>query len=172
MTENDNLIKQFEAETGKNAIWRGQETKNFIKWKKEKSGKHLKTSSKIGTVISSQKQISLNNILAKLTEFEQRLIRLEETVFSSKKQQGTQTISDDHFLRIINAVYNSIDNKMADFVQISTLTEKIKEYVSWSTEKIHHELYRLFTEYKVDLQPGKGEGLESDGKLFVWFKLK
>ncbi|MFW9894342.1 MAG: DNA-directed RNA polymerase subunit A' [Candidatus Thorarchaeota archaeon] len=32
------LIKQFEEETGKNAVWRGKETKAYINWKKEKLG--------------------------------------------------------------------------------------------------------------------------------------
>ncbi len=30
------LIKDFEEESGKRAVWRGKETKAFIKWKKEK----------------------------------------------------------------------------------------------------------------------------------------
>ncbi|MFX0029838.1 MAG: DNA-directed RNA polymerase subunit A' [Candidatus Hermodarchaeota archaeon] len=38
-TEEDTLIKQFEEETGKNAIWRGKETKTYLDWKKEKLGK-------------------------------------------------------------------------------------------------------------------------------------
>ncbi|MFX1456582.1 MAG: DNA-directed RNA polymerase subunit A' [Promethearchaeota archaeon] len=32
------LIEQFEEETGKNAVWRGKETKAYIDWKKEKLG--------------------------------------------------------------------------------------------------------------------------------------
>ncbi len=34
----DDLIKQFEEDSGKKAIWRGKETKNYIDWKKEKLG--------------------------------------------------------------------------------------------------------------------------------------
>ncbi|MFX0153305.1 MAG: DNA-directed RNA polymerase subunit A' [Candidatus Hodarchaeota archaeon] len=32
------LIEEFEAETGKNAIWRGKETKAYLEWKEEKLG--------------------------------------------------------------------------------------------------------------------------------------
>ena len=34
----DALIKQFEEETGKKAIWRGKETKAYLDWKKQKQG--------------------------------------------------------------------------------------------------------------------------------------
>ncbi|MFX0034449.1 MAG: DNA-directed RNA polymerase subunit A' [Candidatus Hermodarchaeota archaeon] len=34
--DEDSLIKQFEKETGKNAIWRGNETKAYLEWKEEK----------------------------------------------------------------------------------------------------------------------------------------
>lgn len=172
MTKNDTLIKQFETETGKHAIWGGKETKGFKIWKAEKIGMNSIASSKITTVNSSRMQISINQIFEKITEIEKRLIRLEDIVFSSGKKQDMQEISDDHFLNLLRTIYNSIDKKMGDFVKISKLTEKIKDNISWSTEKIHHKLYQLFTEYKVDLQPGRGDGLESDGKLFVWFKLK
>jgi len=38
VNDEDDLIKQFEAETGKKAIWRGKETKNYTAWKNEKLG--------------------------------------------------------------------------------------------------------------------------------------
>ncbi|MFW9873304.1 MAG: hypothetical protein ACFFG0_09395, partial [Candidatus Thorarchaeota archaeon] len=34
--DEDALIKQFEDKTGKNAIWRGKETKAYLEWKQEK----------------------------------------------------------------------------------------------------------------------------------------
>ncbi|MHA2034842.1 MAG: DNA-directed RNA polymerase subunit A' [Promethearchaeota archaeon] len=34
----DDLIKQFEEEIGKKAIWRGKETKSYLEWKNEKLG--------------------------------------------------------------------------------------------------------------------------------------
>jgi DNA-directed RNA polymerase subunit A' len=34
--DDDQLAKLFEEETGKNAIWRGKETKGFIEWKEQK----------------------------------------------------------------------------------------------------------------------------------------
>ncbi|MFX1467815.1 MAG: hypothetical protein ACFFB8_04060, partial [Promethearchaeota archaeon] len=34
--DEDSLIKQFEKETGKHAIWRGKETKAYLEWKEEK----------------------------------------------------------------------------------------------------------------------------------------
>ena len=37
--EDKRLIEQFEQETGKKAIWRGKETKSFLKWKKTKKKK-------------------------------------------------------------------------------------------------------------------------------------
>jgi hypothetical protein len=36
--DEDSLIKQFEDESGKKAIWRGKETAAYIEWKKEKLG--------------------------------------------------------------------------------------------------------------------------------------
>jgi len=36
--DENELLKQFEAETGKKAIWRGKETKGYLDWKKEKLG--------------------------------------------------------------------------------------------------------------------------------------
>jgi len=36
--DGDILKKQFEGETGKNAIWRGKETKAYLEWKQEKLG--------------------------------------------------------------------------------------------------------------------------------------
>ena len=37
-TDEDELIRQFEEETGKKAIWRGKETKGYLDWKNEKLG--------------------------------------------------------------------------------------------------------------------------------------
>jgi len=37
-TDEDTLIKEYEKETGKNAIWRGNTTKGYLEWKKEKYG--------------------------------------------------------------------------------------------------------------------------------------
>ena len=36
--DEETLVKQFEKETGKNAIWRGKETKAYLDWKEEKLG--------------------------------------------------------------------------------------------------------------------------------------
>ena len=34
--EEDEIMKEFERETGKNAVWRGKTTKGYVEWKKEK----------------------------------------------------------------------------------------------------------------------------------------
>jgi hypothetical protein len=50
----------------------------------------------------------------------------------------------------------------------------MRNYLPWSTEQIHEQIYKLFMEYKVDIQPGKqksGQPLKRDGKIFVWFAL-
>jgi DNA-directed RNA polymerase subunit A' len=36
--EEDTMMKEYEKETGKNAIWRGDITKGYLEWKKEKFG--------------------------------------------------------------------------------------------------------------------------------------
>lgn len=37
--DEDSLIKQFEKETGKHAIWRGKITKGYEQWKKKRKEK-------------------------------------------------------------------------------------------------------------------------------------
>lgn len=176
MTEEETLMRIFEQETGKNAIWRNKITKTYLDWKK----KRLKKKGSKTTDISTPKvpqlgqiNTTLNQIITQFQDFQIRLEKLESAVFSSKAEKSSQQISSNHFLRIIKTAYNSSEKKMGEFVKISTLTNKIKEYIPWSTQKIHYELYKLFTEYKIDLQPGKGDNpLVADGKKFVWFKLK
>ena len=68
-----------------------------------------------------------------------------------------------------------MEKRFGDFVSVSDLTEKIKEYLPLPTKDIHSQLYELFMEYKIDLQTGKNTGgtpLVQDGKEFVWFKFK
>ncbi|MFW9900988.1 MAG: DNA-directed RNA polymerase subunit A' [Candidatus Thorarchaeota archaeon] len=36
--DNESLMQEFEEETGKNAIWRGKETKAYLEWKKQRKG--------------------------------------------------------------------------------------------------------------------------------------
>ena len=36
--DEDTLLKEYEQESGKNAIWRGKTTKGYLDWKKEKYG--------------------------------------------------------------------------------------------------------------------------------------
>ena len=36
--DEDTLMKEYEQESGKNAIWRGKTTKGYLDWKKEKYG--------------------------------------------------------------------------------------------------------------------------------------
>jgi DNA-directed RNA polymerase subunit A' len=39
VSNGEEVLKQkYESETGKNAIWRGKETKGYLNWKKENSG--------------------------------------------------------------------------------------------------------------------------------------
>jgi len=118
-------------------------------------------------------QSNIRDIFSRLNKFEDRLNTLENKFSYPQNTEIIPEISQDHFLRIIKNAYNSINKSFGEFVPIDTLTESIKHYIPWSTKRIHHELYKLFTEYKIDLQPGKGENpLEIDGKKFVWFKLK
>ncbi len=36
--DENELLRQFEEDTGKKAIWRGKETKGYLDWKTEKLG--------------------------------------------------------------------------------------------------------------------------------------
>ena len=176
--EDELLEKEFEAETGKNAIWNGKVTQNFKKWKENKRSKTI-PKSQIKKVSESsnltQIQSDIKNIVSKLSNFDHRLSILENEIFTSKKIESIEELSPDHFLRILKMVYNSIEKKFGDFVSIYLITENIKQYLPWSTAKIHSELYKLFMNYKIDLQPGKkidGEPLIQDGNTFVWLKFK
>ena len=177
-SEEQKLMKQFEAETNKHAIWRGKVTKGFLEWKKRQKKKSISKPSVKPLPTSSilnEIQINIQKIYSKLEDFESRIKILENKTLTSLEKKKFEDISDDHFYRILRVAYNTSEKKFGDFVLIFRLTEKIKEYIPWSTEKIHSELYKLFMDYKIDLQPGKnveGIPLVQDGKTFVWFRFK
>ena len=177
-SEEQKLMEQFEVKTGKHAIWRGKITKGFLQWKeKQKKKPIIKPSVKPLPThsILNEIQLDIQNIYSKIKDLESRMKIIENKTITSLEKKKFEAISDDHFYRILRVVYNTSEKKFGDFVPIFRLTEKIKEYIPWSTEEIHSELYKLFMEYKVDLQPGKnveGIPLVQDGKKFVWFKFK
>ncbi|MHA1376146.1 MAG: hypothetical protein ACTSR7_17860 [Promethearchaeota archaeon] len=177
-SEDKKLMEKFEAETGKNAIWRGDITKNYLTWKKKQVGqkkRQIPTIKKKSDSIILEIQSNIQKIFSKLDYFEQRLKNVENRTLPSVKNEDLGDVSDAHFFRILKTVYNSSEKKFGDFISISVLTDKIREYIPWSIKKIHSELYELFMNYKIDLQPGKnvqGKPLIQDGKTFVWFKLK
>ena len=171
-------MEEFEAVKGKNAIWHGKITKGYLKWK-EKQGRQTKgqisTTQKRNDSVIFEIQSNIQKIFTKIDNFEYRLKTLEKKTPESENVERLSKISDDHFFRILKTAYNSSEKRFGDFVSVSALTDKIKEFIPWSTEKIHSELYNLFMNYKIDLQPGKkveGVPLIQDGKTFVWFKLK
>jgi len=177
-SEDKKLMEKFKAETSKNAIWRGKITKGYLKWK-EKQGrqkrKQISTIQKKNGSVILEIQSNIQKIFSKLNNFEYRLRTLEKTPLVHEEVGSLSKISDDHFFRILKTAYNSSEKKFGDFISVSTLTDKIREFIPWSTEKVHSELYKLFMNYKIDLQPGKkvdGVPLIQDGKTFVWFKLK
>ncbi|KKM75104.1 hypothetical protein LCGC14_1393560 [marine sediment metagenome] len=167
------LMKQFEDQTGKHAVWRGKKTKGYQDWKDKLDKKTSKILTK--QVLKSKNSTELNLLISKFTKMEARLEILENAVFGNIKKKQRKKISEGHILRIIKTIYKSNERKMGNFILISDLTEKIKDYLPWSTEQIHEQIYKLFMEYKVDIQPGKqksGQSLKRDGKIFVWFALK
>ena len=177
-SEEKKLMEKFKAVTSKNAIWRGKITKGYLDWKKKQGGQKKRQISTIqkksGSVIL-EIQSNIQKIFSKFDNFEYRLRTLEKKKTVSEKVERLGKISDDHFFRILKTAYNSSEKKFGDFVSVSALTDKIKEFIPWSTENVHSELYKLFMSYKIDLQPGKkveGVPLIQDGKTFVWFKLK
>ena len=178
VSKDKELMKRFEAETGKNAIWRGKITKGFLDWKKkqERKSKAVSIPQSISkSPVMSEIQLNIRKIFSILSDYDLRLKILESKALISKGKEISEEISEKHFLRILKTVYNSSEKKFGDFVPISRITEKIKEYIPWSTVKIHSELYKLFIDYEIDLQPGKnveGVPLIQDGKKFVWFKFK
>ncbi len=173
------LMNRFEQENpGKHAIWHGKATKGYENWKMEQLNKSRQ-------IISTRKiskrsdlpqiQHDIKRIFSILENLEQRLRTLETGEIPSKNKTLIEEISSDQFFRFLTISYNTIDKKFGDFVPISILTENLKHYIPWNSEKIHSEIYRLFMEYKIDLQSGKkfkGEPLRQDGKTFVWFKFK
>ncbi|MHA1802915.1 MAG: hypothetical protein ACTSU4_00100 [Promethearchaeota archaeon] len=153
------LINKFYEETGKHAIWGDRITKQYKEWKR-----------------SQINSLKIEKIFSKLKDIEHRLSVLENHLFPSSKKTISKEVSQEHFLRILRVVYDSCEKKLGDFIPISDLTEKIKEYLPLTTDSIHEHLYELFMEYEIDLQPGKntfgGKPLVQDGKTFVWFKFK
>lgn len=171
------LMLQFEAETGKYAIWREKITANFKKWatQKEKRGKAIRITSTSQTNLSSNINSKLEVILNQFQDFDRRLLKLENKVFKKEIERKIQDITEQQFIRTIKTAYNSLEKRFGDFVSISTITKKIQDFIPWPKDRIHDELYKLFMEYSVDLQPGKkidGEPLVKDGQTYVWFKLK
>jgi len=77
------LMLQFEAETGKYAIWREKITANFKKWaaQKEKRGKAIRIRSASETNLSSNINSKLEVILNQFQDFDRRLSKLENIVF-------------------------------------------------------------------------------------------
>ncbi|TFF63639.1 MAG: hypothetical protein EU521_00855 [Promethearchaeota archaeon] len=119
-------------------------------------------------------QSDIRNIYSMLERFDKRIKNVENQLNISREVAESE-ISDAHFYRVLKSAYNSMSKKLGGFVPISKLTENIKQYIPWSTEKIHQKLYSLFMNYKVELQPGKaeyGKPLIQDDKKFVWFKFK
>ncbi len=173
--EERQLMARFKEETDKNAIWRGTITKGYIAWKKKLKARTIGKTSKPKSMSLINIEEKINQIFKKLDQLDQRVQLLERNNSSSKKIRKSPKFSGNYFLRILNLVYASIEERYGDFVLISTLTESVKQYIPWSTQEIHSELYRLFMDYKIDLQPGKnikGEPLRQDGNIFVWFKFK
>jgi len=169
------LMLQFEEVTGKNAIWRGKITSNFQKWAAKQKRKAITNKKSTQTTLSSSTASQLQIILNKFQEFEIRISKLENTVFRLEPKEKIEEITKEQFNRTINTAYNSLEKRFGDFVSISALTKKIQDFIPWTKDKIHNELYKLFMEYKVDLQPGKrvdGDPLVKDGQTYVWFKLK
>jgi hypothetical protein len=173
-SEDKKLMEKFEASTGKNAIWRGKITKGYLEWKKKQTGKKKKQLTTTQTYKDST-IVEIRKIYSMLENLDHRVRKLEKESSKSEKIEISGTISEKHFFRILKTAYNSSEKKFGDFVSVSALTNKIKEFIPWSTQKIHSELYNLFMNYQIDLQPGKkveGVPLVQDGKTFVWVKLK
>ena len=173
--EEKQLMDQFKKETTKNAIWGGRITKGYKEWKQNLKKKTIDivSQTKSFPLIDIKNKIEL--IFKTLDQLDQRIQLLERKDSVPKRNQEPLKFSKNHFFKILNLVYPSIEEKYGEFVLISTLTETIKQYIPWSTQEIHSELYRLFMEYQVDLQSGKnvkGEPLRHDGNIFVWFKFK
>ena len=173
--EEKQLMARFKEETDKNAIWAGKITKGYKDWKKKLKSRIISKTSKPKSLPTTDVENKIDQIFKILDQLNQRVQLLERNNSSSKKIRKSPKFSRDHFLRILNLVYASIEERYGDFVLISSLTDSIKEYIPWSTQEIHSELYSLFMDYKIDLQPGKnvkGEPLRQDGNIFVWFKFK
>lgn len=173
--EKTELMQQFEDLTGKNAIWNGKITSNFKKWAAKQKGKVITNKKPIQTTLSNNIASQLQTILNQFQTFEIRISKLENAVFRLEPKEKLEKITREQFNRTINTAYNSLEKRFGDFVSISALTNKIQDFIPWTKEKIHDELYKLFMEYKIDLQPGKrvdGDPLVKDGQTYVWFKLK
>ncbi|MFX1236641.1 MAG: hypothetical protein ACFFAS_16545 [Promethearchaeota archaeon] len=175
MTVEDDDIKQFTQETNKQYH---SLSIPFIRWKTDQLNKEMEQfDDRIYSMSSilTEVQLNIQKIFKRFASFEKRLEKLESGEIVKKKKKISK-VSDDHFFRILKVVYKAMEKRFGDFVSISDLTEKIKDYLPLATEKIHSHLYELFMEYKIDLQTGKkkkgGTPLVQDGKEFVWFKFK
>ncbi len=174
MTSREDQI-EFENETGK--VYHDLSIP-YLKWRITQADKQIQTiNAKIysASTILNEIQVNMQQIFKRFSKIDYRLSNLENQDKIKKKKKKDTQISENQFLRILKVVYSSMEKRFGDFVSISDLTEKIKDYLPLPTKDIHSQLYELFMEYKIDLQTGKnigGSPLIQDGKEFVWFKFK
>ena len=149
--------------------------------KKEQIKKSKKFKSKESSQESSQEsslflklEKDITEIFKKIDQFDLRLKNIETLISNAKQEQKDGELSKNRLLKILKDVYNSTGKLTGNFVPISTITKKIKEQMSWDTEKIYKELYDLYIKEEIHLLPGKSSNEEpfiQDGKSFAWFKL-
>ncbi|MFX1382634.1 MAG: hypothetical protein ACFFBP_09315 [Promethearchaeota archaeon] len=174
MTSREDQV-EFENETGK--VYHDLSIP-YLKWRITQSDEEIqRINAKLfsASTILNEIQVNIQKIFRRFSKIDYRLTNLENTEKIKKKKKKDADVSEDQFLRILKVVYSSMEKRFGDFVSVSTITEKIKEYLPLPTKDIHSQLYELFMEYKIDLQTGKNIGgtpLIQDGKEFVWFKFK
>ena len=148
---------------------------NIILEKQEMTLKDLLQCIKPKTTIKTQK--ALKPFLLKLRfPPNHQYIYPKSLKGSSILRLEKQEISSDQFLFQLRQAYETAPSKMGDMIEIPILAEIVSKNTGWEIDLIYRQMYQVYLEKIVDLQPGKainGKPLESeDGSRFYWFQFR
>lgn len=85
-------------------------------------------------------------------------------------------IPSSQFLFQLRQAYETVPSRMGDMVEIPILADILRKNTGWGIDQIYRQIYQVYLEKKVDLQPGKassGNPLKGeDGSTFYWFQFR
>ncbi|MFW9992296.1 MAG: hypothetical protein ACFFD4_09640 [Candidatus Odinarchaeota archaeon] len=148
---------------------------NIILEKQEITLKELLLSLKSRTTVRTQKAVK--PLLPKLQFPSNYTLTYPKSLKgSSILKLEKRQIPSDQFLFQLRRAYETAPSKMGDMIEIPILAEILSKNTGWEIDQIYRQIYQVYLEKKVDLQPGKainGKPLESEnGSRFYWFQFR